>query len=200
MIKDRLYCDGAASLSRRSAQTAIWRILDAVTRLLAPILSFTADEIWLAMPHSAEADGRNVCLNDMPASDPAWALSEEEESRWASILRVRADVNKALELARAEKRIGKPLDARVTLRCSDKVPASVRTLDTEELERICIVSEVVTVSGEGEGVPGENVEGLTVFVEASTLPRCERCWTHDATVGENNNHPTLCARCAAAVG
>ena len=198
VIKDRLYCDGADSLSRRSAQTAIYRILDAVTRLLGPILSFTADEIWLAMPHAEGADKRNVCLNDMPTADPAWVLSEDEEARWSAALRVRADVNKALELARGEKRIGKPLDAKVTLHVSDAVSAEVRGLDERELAALCIVSELSVVPGEGEGMPGET-EGLSVLVEPSQLPRCERCWTHDATVGSSREHPTLCARCAAAI-
>ena len=199
VIKDRLYCDGADSLSRRSAQTAIRMILDAITRLLAPILSFTADEIWLAMPHTSDEDGRNVCLNDMPCASDEWVLPAEEEDRWAAVLRVRADVNKALELARAEKLIGKPLDAAVTLYLTDDAPESVRALDSAELAPLCIVSELRMVSGAGEGVPGENTPGLIVHGEPSTLPRCERCWTHSATVGKNAEHPTLCKRCAAAV-
>ena len=199
VIKDRLYCDGADSLSRRSAQTAIWRILDAVTRLLAPILSFTADEIWLAMPHTSGEDARNVCLNDMPAPSEEWVLAPEDEERWSAVLRVRSDVNKALELARAEKLIGKPLDARVTIYASDAVPGIVRKLDEKELARLCIVSELRIIPGSGEGVPGENVDGLTVHVEPSLLPRCERCWTHDASVGGDAEHPALCARCAAAI-
>ena len=177
VIKDRLYCDGKDSLSRRSAQTAIYYILDAMTRLLAPILSFTADEIWLAMPHRAGDDGRNVCLNDMPAINAQWTLTEEEEAYWSKIMRVRTDVNKALEIARAAKTVGKPLDARITL----------------------FVSELNVVYGAGEGVPGENFDGLTVLVETSTLPKCGRCWTHSASVGENSEHPELCARCAAAI-
>ena len=200
VIKDRLYCDGADSLSRRSAQTAIYRILDAITRLLAPILSFTADEIWLAMPHAAGADVRNVCLNDMPERCSEWALTEEEEARWAAVLRVRADVNKALEIARGEKLIGKPLDARVTLYIADVADGQVRALDPRELAPLCIVSEIEIVNEKGEGVAGENVEGLVVHVSPSLLPRCERCWTHDATVGRNENHPSLCERCAEAIG
>jgi len=199
VIKDRLYCDRRDSLSRRSAQTAIYLILDAVTRLLGPILSFTADEIWLAMPHAQDADRRNVCLNDMPAADSRWVLSDEEESRWSRLLRVRADVNKALELARAEKRLGKPLDAKVTLYVSDAAAPAFRELEGEDLAALCIVSEAVIVYGEGEGVRGENFDGLTVKVEQSALPRCERCWTHSDTVGLDAEHPTLCARCAAAI-
>ncbi|MBQ7736670.1 MAG: class I tRNA ligase family protein, partial [Oscillospiraceae bacterium] len=199
VIKDRLYCDGRDSLSRRSAQTAIYYILDAVTRLLAPLLSFTADEIWLAMPHAGGADGRNVMLNDMPAADPAWVLTDEEELRWSNLMRVRSDVNKALELARGEKLIGKPLDARVTLYVSDAAAEAFRPLEGEDLPSLFIVSEVSVVYGRGEGVPGESFDGLTVHVVPSTLPRCERCWTHSASVGGDSEHPTLCKRCAAAV-
>ena len=193
VIKDRLYCDGADSLSRRSAQTAIWIVLDAITRMLAPVLSFTADEIWLAMPHAAGEDPRNVCLNDMPAADPAWVLSPEEEARWELLLRVRADVNKALELARAEKLIGKPLDARLTVYVPEGKSLGV---DGEELAKLCIVSEARLESGAGEGVQGETV---TVHVEPSALPKCQRCWTRDPSVGTDEEHPTLCRRCAAVV-
>ena len=170
-----------------------------MTRLLAPVLSFTADEIWLAMAHDKGADGRNVCLNDMPQADPAWTLTEEEENRWAALLRIRADVNKALELSRAEKRIGKPLDAKVTLFARDEAEKLLKGMDAEALPALFIVSEAEIVFGQGDGVPGENVPGLTVKVEPSTLPKCERCWTHSASVGSDSDHPTLCARCAAAV-
>ena len=199
VIKDRLYCDGKDSLSRRSAQTAIYRILDAMTRLLAPVLSFTADEIWLAMPHEKGADGRNVCLNDMPEADSAWALTAEVEASWADVLRIRADVNKALELSRAEKRIGKPLDAKVTLFAEGEADGIVHVMDAAALPALFIVSETEIVRGPGEGVKGENVPGLTVKVEPSVLPKCERCWTHSASVGSDSEHPTLCARCAAAI-
>ena len=200
VIKDRLYCDGRDSLTRRSAQTAIYRILDAITRLLGPVLSFTADEIWLAMPHDKGCDPRNICLNDMPAADAKWVLSPEVEERWALALRLRADVNKALELARSEKLIGKPLDARVTLYVSDGAAETFRALEGEDLATLCIVSEVRAVFGEGAGVPGENLPGITVHVEPSVLPKCPRCWTHSATVGESAAHPLLCKRCADAIG
>ena len=108
-------------------------------------------------------------------------------------------VNKALELSRAEKRIGKPLDARVTLYAKEEAAKVLDTLDAKALPALFIVSEAEIVSGEGEGVPGENLPGLTVKVESSTLPKCERCWTHSDTVGSDSAHPTLCARCAAAV-
>jgi len=200
VIKDRLYCDGRDSLSRRSAQTAIYLILDAMTRLLGPILSFTADEIWLAMPHAKGADGRNVCLNDMPAAAKRWQLTPEEESRWADLLRLRADVNKALEIARGEKLVGKPLDARVTVYAQGAAAETLRSLEKEALDKLCIVSECRVVYGPGEGVQGENLEGVTVHVEPSALPKCLRCWTRTASVGSDPEHPEICARCAAAIG
>ncbi len=199
VIKDRLYCDRTDGLSRRAAQTAIYHILNAITLLLGPILSFTADEIWQAMPHTAGQDRRNVCLNDMPEADPLWTLSEDEEARWDLLLRLRSDVNKALEIARGEKLIGKPLDARVTLYASGETAAKLRAESTEELEKLCIVSEIRLETGEGSGVPGENTEGLTVHVEPSTLPKCLRCWTRSASVGTDEEYPELCARCASAI-
>ena len=194
VIKDRLYCDGKDSLSRRSAQTAIYLILDAMTRLLAPILSFTADEIWLSMPHDSSCDVRNVCLNDMPKADPAWTLSAEDEARWERILTIRADVNKALELSRAEKKVGKPLDAAVTLNVSAAAEPLFEGVTAAELASLCIVSELTIHHGEGEGVTGE-AEGLTVMVAGSELPKCQRCWTHSDTVNEDG----LCSRCAEAI-
>ena len=103
IIKDRLYCDGAESLSRRSAQTALYLILDAMTRMFAPILAFTCDEIWLAMPHRTGDDERNVLLNEMVQPYTQYALSPEEMTRWDRIAAVRTAVNGALEQARADK-------------------------------------------------------------------------------------------------
>ena len=103
IIKDRLYCDTANGLKRRSAQTAIYIILDSMVRMLAPVLSFTSNEIWLSMPHAATANPENVMLNDMPVIKPEWDMSETEETKWALVQSLRADVNKALELARAKQ-------------------------------------------------------------------------------------------------
>ena len=99
-----------------------------------------------------------------------------------------------------EKLIGKPLDARVTLYVSEAASEPFAELESEDLAPLCIVSELKIVHGAGEGVRGENFDGLTVHVEPSVLPRCARCWTRSATVGTNEKHPTLCARCASVVG
>ena len=199
IIKDRLYCDGIDSLSRRSAQTAIYEILSAITRLLAPILAFTTYEIWEAMNHGEGVDPTHVMLNDMPAYDPARVFTAEEAEYWDKVLKLRGDVNKALELARAEKRVGKPLDAKITLYVGDEAKAAFEQIKGENLEQICIVSEVIIADGEGEGYKGEQFNGITVKVETSEEAKCPRCWMHSATVGSSAEHPALCARCAAAL-
>ena len=200
VIKDRLYCDGADSLSRRSAQTTIYMILDAMMRLLAPLLAFTSNEVWQDMPHSDKEDARHVMLNDMPKPDAALKLSPEAELRWSNLLRIRDDVNKALELARAEKIVGKPLDAKVTIHVGEDAKAAWASVQGVDLAQLCIVSELEVSDAPIEGWAGESVPGLTIKVEASTLPKCPRCWTHSAGIGSDEKHPELCPRCAKAVG
>ena len=198
VIKDRLYCDGVDSLSRRSAQSAIYAILDGMVRLLAPILSFTADEIWQAMPHGAGDNGENVMLNDMPADHPERVLTPEEEARWAAALTLRSDVLKALEVRRADKSIGKPLDAAVTLHVSEEGEGTMALLEGLDLESLFIVSRVDTVKGSG-GAVGDTA-GVGVSVEPCDAPKCPRCWNRARTVGEVKAHPELCRRCAEVVG
>ena len=199
IIKDRLYCDGIDSLSRRSAQTAIYEILSVITRLLAPILAFTTYEIWDMMNHGEGVNPEHVMLNDMPAYDAARVFTAEEAEYWDKVMKLRGDVNKALELARAEKRVGKPLDAKITLYVSEAAKAAFEQIKGENFEQICIVSEVIIAEGEGEGYKGEQFEGITVKVETSEAPKCPRCWMHSETVGSSEEHPALCARCAAAL-
>ncbi len=199
VIKDRLYCDRRDGLSRRSAQTAIWRILDAMVRLLAPILSFTANEIWLAMPHTGEDDARHVMLNDLPQSHGEWKLGEDERAFWDESIRLRTDVNKALELARAEKIVGKPLDAKITLHVSEAAKAAVKRLEGLDFAPFFIVSEVELAEGAGEGWAGTEFQGVTVEVSPAAASKCLRCWTHSESVGRDAEHPALCARCAEAL-
>jgi isoleucyl-tRNA synthetase len=200
IIKDRLYCEGRDSLARRSGQTSIFYILDAMVRLLAPVLSFTANEIWLAMPHTKADDARHVMLNDMPKVREEWKLDQRTQDYWDSSLRLRDDVNKALELARAEKMIGKPLEAKVTLYVSDAARESFEQIAGQDFKTLFITSEVEAVFGQGEGYAGEDFPGVTIKVEACSKPKCVRCWTHSSSVGESNEHPELCARCVQAIG
>lgn len=197
IIKDRLYCDGTQSLSRRCAQTVMYTILDGMTKMLAPILAFTSEEIWHAMPHDSLADGESVLFNDIPAYSPSLAFTPAETERWEKAAALRADVNKALERARGEKRIGKSLEADVTLFLSD--PALLSAVDGIDLAQLCIVSGVTVVNGAGEGFQGENCPGLIVAVKSSDAPKCPRCWMHSGRIGTPGGHEELCPRCAAVV-
>jgi isoleucyl-tRNA synthetase len=190
VLKDRLYVEKADSISRRAAQTAIYRILNTITRLLTPILAFTTEEIWSFMPHSKEDDVRSVLLNEMPqggtmAEDAAFM------EKWDRIHALRDDVQKALETARTAKIIGGSLDAKVTLFCSADLLPFVQSV-SDLLKAVLIVSEV-TVAAEGEGDYTGETAGLSVTVAHADGGKCCRCWAYSDTVDENG----LCARCAA---
>ena len=131
--------------------------------------------------------------------EEAWKLNAEESVRWANLMALRDDVNKALELARAEKIVGKPLDAKVTLYVADEAKAAWETVKDADLAALCIVSELEVSDSPVEGWAGTEMPGVTVKVEASELAKCLRCWTHDAGVGSDPEHPELCPRCAAAI-
>ena len=184
IIKDRLYCEEADGAKRRSAQTALYLILDTMTKIMAPILCFTADEIWQAMAHREGDDVRNVLFNDMNQPFADYALGEEEMTKWEKIIAVRTAVNGVLETARAEKKIGKALEAAVAL----TVPAEdtfLAEMDKELLADLLIVSKVdVTVGAE-----------LSASVENAPGAKCPRCWKHSEAAGTDD----LCPRCAAVV-
>jgi len=188
IIKDRLYCEETNGLARRSAQTALWMILDTMTKLFAPILAFTCDEIWQAMPHQESDDARNVLFNEMNQPFTAYALDEAALAKWDRIIAVRTAVNGALETARNEKKIGKGLEAKVFL----TVPADdafLADMDQDELADLLIVSQVeLTVGSE-----------LSVAVEAAAGAKCGRCWKTLTAVGTVAEYADLCPRCAKVV-
>ncbi len=195
IIKDRLYCDEAAGISRRSAQTALYLILDTMAKLFAPILAFTCDEIWQMMPHRDSDDTRNILLNQMPADCAEYVLPEEAMTKWSVIMKLRQDVNGVLELARAEKRIGKALEARVSLLSDNsELKAACQDLD---LAQICIVSACAwETAPEGALVgQGSNYTDLTIGVSEASGTKCPRCWMHSEEADENG----LCKRCAAVI-
>lgn len=199
VIKDRLYCEEKNGVLRRSAQTAMYEILDALVRMIAPILCFTADEIWQAMPHRDGDDAANIVLNAMPKVNPAWAFAEEASSKWDKLIALRDDVNKALEEARKNKVIGKPLEAWVTVYTDDETAALLETVPADELAALCIVSKLRVIRGNGEGMQGENLP-VQIAIERASGDKCERCWMYVDSIGQDSKHPTLCARCAAVVG
>lgn len=199
IIKDRLYCEAPDSLKRRSGQAAMYYILDSIVRLVAPILAFTSNEIWMAMPHHAGADAQHIMLNDMPKVQSAWELSSEEAFFWSQSLKLRDDVNKALEAARGEKRIGKSLEAEITIFVSDAAKEAFQVIADQDFETLFIASNVQVVYADGDGYACENFPGIAISVTASEKPRCVRCWTHTSTVGTSDTHPELCARCVDAI-
>ena len=187
IIKDRLYCEKEDSELRRAAQTAMYIILSGLTRLIAPILTFTADEIWQELPKSKNDDARNVVFNMMPEKTGV-AI---DTAKWDKIHAIRDDVLVALEKKRNEKVIGKSLEAKVILHTNDDLSDIL-----PELAMAFIVSKVEI--GEGEGEFKGEVEGLSVTVVKAKGGKCERCWTYSDFVG--TGHPELCERCAKVIG
>lgn len=198
VIKDRLYCDEVSSLSRRSAQTAMYYILDALVRMIAPILCFTADEIWKTMPHSTNHDTRNIVLNEMPPMREQFDLPTQEREKWAKLIALRDEVNKALENARNAKTIGKPLEAWITVRTNNAMADFLENcgLSMDDLAALCIVSKFRVIRDEN----ADEGDSIAVDIERASGIRCERCWVYNSTIGTNAKHPTLCSRCAEVVG
>lgn len=194
IIKDRLYCTGEKSVDRRAAQTAMYKILSAVARMIAPILCFTAEEIWKYIPHSSSDEAGSIFYNHMPEKTDISADSELIE-KWNEIYRLRSDVTKALESKRQNKFIGAPLEAKVIIHADGDNFSKFSALK-DILEKVFIVSAVdVTDGGSGE-FKSDNFEGVSYDVERAAGKKCERCWSYSEYVGSNAEHPTLCARCA----
>ncbi|MFH1952049.1 MAG: isoleucine--tRNA ligase [Pseudomonadota bacterium] len=198
IIKDRLYTSPKKSAIRRSAQSAMSEILDVLVRLMAPILSFTADEIWQHM------NGKNRPLSvhaDLFYPIKVEYKDAELAGRWEEIISVRKEVTKVLEIARKEKTIGHSLDASVQLGVSDKLYTKLISY-ADQLRSLFIVSSVdlMEIDLMDGGYKSETVPGLKVAVSASSDPKCERCWIHDPSVRHDDNHPTICKRCQDVLG
>lgn len=192
VLKDRLYTSVSTSKTRRAAQTVLYKILDSLTLLLTPILAFTADEIWKFMPHDKSRNPESPLFNEIPTADFINADSAFMD-KWDKIHKVRVDVQKALEIARNEKKIGKSLEAHIVLGAEGELYDFLKSVETA-LPEIFITSGV-TVTNEKQAFEGE-VEGLSVGVEPAKGEKCERCWKFSETVGCDENHPHLCAHCA----
>lgn len=193
VLKDRLYVESAESETRRAAQTVIYKVLDAMTRMLTPILAFTAEEIWQHMPH-AKADEREAAVfNDMP-SPSGLAHDEQFLAKWERIHAIREDVQKILEEARNAKLIGASLEAKVILHCEGELYSFIQKMQ-DGLPSVLIVSQLEIIEGKGGQTVGEQT-GLGITVVRAGGEKCERCWTFSNTVGSDDTHRTLCARCA----
>lgn len=200
IIKDRLYCENEDSDNRRAAQTTMYKILSAVARLIAPIMSFTAEEIWQFMPHFSTDDKESIFLNQMPEK---FNISADQSftDKWNFIYNLREDAKKALEIKRADKVIGASLEAKVTIFCnSDDAFAKTESL-SDTLRKTFIVSAVEVAKGDNGEFKGDLAEndGITFTVEKAKGEKCERCWIYSETVGKDAEHPTLCDRCASVI-
>ncbi len=199
VLKDRLYTSARKSVSRRAAQTAIWRIGEALVRLLAPIMSFTCEEVWRYLP-PVEGRLESVHLTTFPATGDVLGANEvaivpdpKQAEDWKTVLAVRESVLKALEEARNQKLIGGNLQAEVTLAAVDPV-FSVLERFKNDLRYFFIVSSVEVKKGSGNG-------DAPVAVQVGKAPglKCERCWNFSTHVGEDKNYPSVCERCSAVI-
>ncbi len=210
VLKDRLYTKAAQHKSRRSAQTAIWKITSALVRLIAPVLVFTSEEIWRHLP-KAKGDQPSVHMAEFPdAESLRTGIAPGKRNSWERLLGIRSQVLSALETARDQKLISSSLEARITL-----VPRTDRSEEERknqldflrsylpDLPALFIVSQV-EVSDDVFESPGSVTEvgatgDLIVVVHRATGQKCERCWNYSAHVGENSRYPTICERCSEAL-
>ncbi len=194
VLKDRLYTNKAASTIRRSGQTAMFIILDAMTRLLAPILTFTSEEVWSSMPAWKDKE-ESVHLAQFPQVSDQYFNAELGE-RWKAMIDAKSEIAKAIEQARKEKTIGHSLDARISIATPQKLRELIAA-HLEDMRALLIVSQLQVVEEKDIAAPfrSAEIEGLVVGVEKARGGKCERCWIYEESVGADANHPTVCARC-----
>ena len=200
ILKDRLYASAPDSRERRSAQSALWHILRLLLRDMAPILSFTADEIFGHLPEGLRGPQKTVFALQ-PVDIAPYLLPDGVRDDWMTLLAVRGAVTAAIEPLRREGEVGHSLDTRVTLWLADDVRERLESLDTD-LRAVCIVSqlELARLADAPEHAYRDTgVEGLAVSVEKARGEKCERCWIYHEDLGTDAAHPTLCPRCAAVV-
>jgi isoleucyl-tRNA synthetase len=196
IIKDRLYVLAKNSVSRRSAQTVMNEILNVLVRLMAPILSFTADEIWLHMGNSTA----HSVHSDLFIPVKKEFINPDLAQKWDEMIKVRKEVSKALEVARKDKIIGHSLDASVVIGATREVKQLLAPYEND-LRTLLIVSSARIVPYEelDGGMESEEVKGMKVKVALSMDKKCERCWVHDPTTGVYSSHPAICSRCTDAL-
>ena len=198
ITKDRTYVEKKDSKARRSAQTTMYIILNALTRMLAPLLAYTAEEIWQSMAHADTDNKVSVLLNDMPAWNAEYDFPEIEE-KWNKLFELRGDVMKALEIARTNKLIGKSLDAKVTIYTEDAETYALLEGFKNELSTVFIVSAAELVNGAAPaGALSEEGAVLSVVVETAPGHKCDRCWMYSED-GEMTEDGFICSRCKAIV-
>jgi len=197
VLKDRMYTTKADSKARRSGQSAMYEIVNAMVTLMSPILSFTAEECWSYL-HS---EGKSVHLQDFPSVNEAWMDSALDE-RWSALIEIRGEILKQLETARKDKVIGHSLDASIEVYASGRTYELLQGFESQ-LDDICIVSAAVLLNEEttvpDDAVASEDVEHLAIRIVKAPGQKCPRCWHYRINIGENADHPDICGACAEAV-
>lgn len=196
ILKDRLYAYKADSFERRSAQTAMYEIMLDLVVMIAPVLSFTMEEVWQFMKKPASMP-ESVFMMTWPECKEEY-IDEALESKWDNFIEIRSEITRVLEGARRAKTIGHSLDAKVELHATGEALAILRSVEGD-LATLLIVSQAKLVEGLAGGVEATGREDLKVTVQAAEGEKCERCWIYSDTVGKDAEHPTVCARCAAAL-
>jgi isoleucyl-tRNA synthetase len=204
VLKDTLYTAPPGSPARRSAQTVLFELASTLARLTAPILTHTAEEIWRHLPHPDSREP-SIQLADYPQPPAAWK-NDALAARWDRFLAIRAEVSKALEEARAEKRIAQPLAAEVTLHATEGDRLLLASLDSDAKAPTGVLASLLIVSQAQLAAPGAPVAGaayksaaiaeLAIEVKPASGEKCERCWLTLPSVGQSAGHATLCRRCA----
>jgi isoleucyl-tRNA synthetase len=198
VLKDRLYTKAAKSKSRRSAQTAVWKISSALVRLSAPILVFTAEEIWRYLPKTAgEPDSVHMALFSEEA-ELRTGITPKQVAMWEVLSKVRGEVLKALETARNEKKINSGLEAKVLLNAELELKAKLKQY-LPLLPGLFIVSQVDFLSAGTGDYRSDAIPGLEVTIQKADGTKCDRCWNYSVHVGENKRYPTICERCSEAL-
>lgn len=199
VIKDRLYTHRAESNERRAAQTVMYELLSILVRLIAPVLSFTSEEIWQYMPGHPSGREASIQLEEFPRVN-AEAIDDRLEARYQKILDVRYEAGRALEKARLDKVIGHSLDAKIDLYADEELYQFLKPLE-QELPFLFITSQVRVFPPSAapleNAVEGEELKNLKVVVSQAEGQKCERCWNYSTTVGQLPEHPGICQRCAA---
>jgi len=193
-IKDRLYTAAPNSRARRSAQTAVWKIGDALVRLIAPIASFTADEVWQWLPKAADK-AASVHTAYFPAPEELCPEAGSEQMKtlaadFESLLKVRDEAMKAMEIARKDKLIRRSEEASVTIYAPHELEKLLHQYKNE-LRYLLVVSGVEIQPA----AEGNEVAGLRVEVQKAAGQKCERCWFYSTEVGKSARYPTVCERC-----
>lgn len=196
ILKDRLYAYKADSFERRSAQTAMYEIMLDLVVMIAPVLSFTMEEVWQFMKKPASMP-ESVFMMPWPECKEEY-IDEALESKWDNFIEIRSEITRVLEGARRAKTIGHSLDAKVELHATGEALAILRSVEGD-LATLLIVSQAKLVEGLAGGVEATGREDLKVTVQAAEGEKCERCWIYSDTVGKDAEHPTVCERCAAAL-